>query len=42
MMAYLPGITLTALALVLAYVVLAGYWYGGTDEDDDDWRGSLR
>lgn len=41
-MNYLPGITLIALALVLGYVVLAGYWYGGAAEDDDDWKGSLR
>lgn len=42
-MIYLPGITLIALALVLGYVVLAGYWYGGATEDDpDDWRGSIR
>lgn len=41
-MSYLPGITLIALALVLGYVVLAGYWYGGAEDDDDDWRGSLR
>lgn len=43
-MSYLPGITLIALALALAYVVLAGYWYGGSkeDQDSDDWKGSLR
>ena len=40
-MDWLPGITLIALALVLAYVVLAGYWYGGSkeDQDSDDWKG---
>lgn len=42
MIAYLPGITLIALALALGYVVLAGYWYGGSEDDPDDWRGGLR
>lgn len=40
-MSWLPGITLIALTLVLGYIVLAGYWYGSA-EDDDDWRGSIR
>lgn len=41
-MDWLPGITLITVALVLGYVVLAGYWYGGGEDDPDDWRGSLR
>lgn len=41
-MSWLPGITLLTAALVLGYIVLAGYWYGGSDDDPDDWRGSLR